>query len=131
MSPELDKVLCEKYPKIFRDRHADMKETCMCWGFDHGDGWYKIVDELCDKIQKHCDERGFQVVALQVKEKFGSLRFYIGPANDYVFDLISEAEHKSIETCEQCGQPGKIRGTGWMYSACDEHTLEEDKDEIS
>ena len=47
MSPELDRQLCERYPLIFKDRHASMQVTAMCWGFDHGDGWFHILDVLC------------------------------------------------------------------------------------
>jgi hypothetical protein len=33
---------------------------------------------------------------------------------------------------EECGAPGKIRGRGWYYTACDKHTREEDlNDDIS
>jgi hypothetical protein len=38
MKQELDEQLCAKYPKIFVNRHADMKTTAMCWGFECGDG---------------------------------------------------------------------------------------------
>ena len=42
MRKELDEKLCEKYPLIFKNRHADMTETAMCWGFECGDGWFNI-----------------------------------------------------------------------------------------
>ena len=31
MRKELDEALCAKYPLIFRDRHANMQVTAMCW----------------------------------------------------------------------------------------------------
>ena len=43
MTGKLDKKLVKKYPKIFRDRHADMKATAMCWGFEHGVTTYKVI----------------------------------------------------------------------------------------
>lgn len=55
MKTELDEELCKKYPKIFRDRYADMRTTAMCWGFDIGDGWYNIIDKLCANIQGRID----------------------------------------------------------------------------
>lgn len=55
MKDELDKQLCEKFPKLFKDRYAPMNSTCMCWGFDHGDGWYNIIRALCSNIQHHVD----------------------------------------------------------------------------
>ena len=60
MRDELDKMLCERYPKMFVNRYADMKETAMCWGFDIGDGWFNIIDHLCNNIQSHIDWRNSQ-----------------------------------------------------------------------
>ena len=50
MKKELDEALCAKYPLVFRDRHAPMQATAMCWGFDCGDGWYTIIDVLCGML---------------------------------------------------------------------------------
>ena len=50
MRKELDEKLCEKYPLIFKNRHADMTETAMCWGFECGDGWFNIIDVLCGML---------------------------------------------------------------------------------
>ena len=47
MKKELDEALCAKYPLVFRDRHANMQVTAMCWGISVGDGWYNIIDILC------------------------------------------------------------------------------------
>lgn len=146
MKQELDEQLCARYPKIFVDRHADMRTTAMCWGFECGDGWYNILDQLCGNIQSHIDwsiknnawdvEKDSknirsivpQVVAAQVKEKFGSLRFYYDGGDDYIQGLSVMAESMSMVTCETCGAPGKTRGRGWMYTACDTHAQEGDKE---
>jgi hypothetical protein len=127
MREELDNKLCEKYPKIFADRNRPMTETCMCWGFECGDGWFNIIDQLCSNIQHHIDwknrteEKVAQVVAEQVKEKFGTLRFYVRGGDDYTNGLISMAESMSSVTCEECGNPGKTGGTGWVSTLCEEH----------
>lgn len=127
MSPELDAKLVEKYPKIFSGRLGSPQETLMCFGFEHGDGWYNIIDKLCDNIQSHIDwynrdgEKVPQLVAVQVKEKFGTLRFYTNPTTDYFRGLIDMAEAMSEITCEVCGTPGKRRGGGWIKTLCDEH----------
>lgn len=47
MNPELDKKLVEKYPLIFRNRRNGQVLKDACWGFEHGDGWYNILDALC------------------------------------------------------------------------------------
>jgi hypothetical protein len=135
MKDELDKILCERYPKIFRDRNKNMQETCMCWGFCHGDGWFGILDAACKNIQNHADTKRkqepfasmtdeefdelHQPVASQVKEKFGGLRFYIDNADDYVYGIVSMAESMSYRTCESCGSPGTKRGKSWIKTLCD------------
>jgi len=55
MSPELDKYLCEKYPKIFSERNKSPQESCMHWGLECGDGWFSIIESLCYRIQNHID----------------------------------------------------------------------------
>jgi hypothetical protein len=146
MRQELDEKLCKDYPKIFANRFGDMKETAMCWGFDCGDGWYNILNALCSNIQQHIDwqkcRREYllkdnphdfeipneipQVVTDQIKEKFGTLRFYYH-GGDYVIDgMVRMAESMSAVMCETCGAPGERRGRGWIYTACDAHTREED-----
>jgi hypothetical protein len=134
MNEKLDEQLCARYPKIFVNRHADMTTTAMCWGISCGDGWYNILDQLCHNIQSHTDWQNretvkvSQVVASQVKEKFGGLRFYYNGGDDYIHGLTTMAESMSEVTCETCGCPGRSRGSGWVYTACDTHTNPEDKD---
>ena len=141
MKQELDKLLCEKYPKMMVNRNKNMQETCMCWGFDCGDGWFQILDQLMGNIQHHIDwaekqrnERLAEIVAGdfrevpesipqvtldQVKEKFGTLRFYYSGGDDYISGLVSMAESMTGVTCEECGNPGKSRGGGWIHTYCE------------
>ena len=67
------------------------------------------------------DILGWDGEVLQVKEKFGGLRFYVNSATEEMYRLISEAESQSYEICEECGKPGtlsqKIKG-GWMKTLC-------------
>jgi len=148
MKKELDDLLCSRYPKIFADRNLPMNETAMCWGFTCGDGWFNIIDKLCNNIQSHIDwsekqrdwevkkgqetgQPGYprtahvpQVVATQVKEKFGTLRFYYNGGDDYISGLVSMAESMSAVTCEVCSSPGTQQGGGWIRTLCDKHEEE-------
>jgi hypothetical protein len=130
MKQELDEYLCKVYPKIFKDRHGNMKETLMCWGFECGDGWFQIINQLCNNIQHHIDWKNKdsevvpQVVAMQIKEKFGTLRFYYSGGDDYINGLCAMAESMSGVTCEVCGKPGESRNEGWIKVLCDEHNEE-------
>ncbi len=83
--------------------------------------------EIVEEEPRSVTELISQVVVTQVKEKFGTLRFYYtGGGDRYVDGLVGMAEEMSSVTCETCGAPGKLRGRGWYYTACDEHTKKED-----
>lgn len=150
MREELDKLLCKKYPKMMVNRNKPMQETCMCWGFECGDGWFNILDQLMANIQHHIDwkekQRNWiivsnskmapeemqevppeiqQVTLDQVKEKLGTLRFYYSGGDDYISGLVSMAESMSGVTCEKCGKPGETMGTRWFTTRCEEHKPKE------
>lgn len=121
MSPELDKKLCEDFPKIFAQRNGSPKETAFAFGFECGDGWYDLIAVLCCNIQAHLDYNADvpQVVAMQVKEKFGTLRFYVHGGDEYITGAISMAESMSSRICEICSDKGNIRNDGWITTRCD------------
>ena len=143
MRQELDALLCEKYPKMMVNRNKDMQETCMCWGFECGDGWFDLLDQLMGNIQHHIDwkekQRNWaiewnkenpnepreipdlvsQVTLDQVKEKFGTLRFYYSGGDDRIDGMVTLAEGMSGVICEGCGNPGKRRGGGWIHTYCE------------
>jgi len=124
MKKELDEKLVEKYPLIFKDINADMKMTAMCWGFECDDGWYWLIDNLCDSIQSYIDNNKHltieQIVATQVKEKFGGLRFYVNGGNEYIDGMVSFAENLSYRICEDCGSTENVtQSDGWIYTRCE------------
>jgi len=84
MKTELEQKLVQKYPKIFINYGKSPQESCMAFGFEHRDGWYLLIDMLCASIQFYLDQTPNipQVHADQVKEKFGSLRFYFSGGDD-------------------------------------------------
>ena len=56
---------------------------------------------------------------IQVKEKFGGLRFYIDGGNNYIDGMISLAEDMSYRICEICGTSKNIGQTsGWITTIC-------------
>ena len=163
-----------------------MAESCMFWGVEVGDGWYDLIDALCESFSstystsiglapEEVEEYGEryqdydkttqlpagpvvahdyfsidppQVVADQVKEKFGSLRFYyhlefdpkllkLAETNKDAKDVIDRysayydgvthhAETYSLRTCEITGKPGTLGATGkdgrggWWSVRCQE-----------
>lgn len=121
MTPEAEKRLLDKYPKIFAGYYLPMTETAMCWGVDCGDGWYVLIDQLCSALQWDTDHnREPQIVATQVKEKFGTLNFYTQGATDKQFGMIKMVEYLSSTVCERCGANGATTSssTGWLTTLC-------------
>lgn len=62
-----------------------------------------------------------QVVAVQVKEKYGGLRFYYSGGDEIIDAYLRFAEYLSERTCDVCGAPGKQRDDGWIVTRCDAH----------
>ena len=132
MTEEKDRLLSERYPEIFKDHRRGARETPASFGFDCSDGWFDIIDALCKNIQDHLThhrarrhmtaeefDESLQVRAVQVKEKFGGLRFYVSGGDEYTRGLIAMAESFSYRTCEDCGAPGTSRTGGWIRTLCD------------
>ena len=61
-----------------------------------------------------------QVVALQVKEKFGTLRFYYSGGDEAIEGMVGLAEQMSGTTCEECGSFSSSVGytLGWISVIC-------------
>jgi hypothetical protein len=112
MSPDLTQKLLDKYPKLFSNGQF--------WGFECGDGWYDILDNLCGAIAEYTYNSDDLYVD-QVKEKFGRLRFYLSKEDDVMHGMISMAEYMSGQICETCGNRGETRGGSWMVTLCDLH----------
>ncbi len=119
MNKENDEFLCTTYPRLYRDRRGSPQQTCMAWGFPSGDGWFYLIRKLSERLEA----LGGSIVASQVKEKFGGLRFYIhseyGEIPAEAFDLCHEAESDSWKICQRCGSPGSLRTGGWSRTLCD------------
>jgi hypothetical protein len=80
-----------------------------------GDGWLGLLKDLIEDLIK----LGWNKQILQIKEKFGGLRFYINGASVEIHDRIRQAEEESYRTCEECGKPGEARKGGWIKTLCD------------
>ena len=127
MSPEKEQLLYERYPLIFANRN---REGMFWYGIECGDGWFNIIDRLCNNIQKHInnlnrhEELVEQVVVDQIKEKFAGLRFYCEGGDSAIYGMIDMAESMSEVTCEECGAPGTVYGKGWFRVHCEQHRRE-------
>ena len=124
MKQELQKTLFEKYPEFFEYlKNEEPLIRPMEFGFECGDGWYTIIEGLMRSIQTYIqtEKKDIAIDLLQVKEKFGGLRFYIYEGDDYINELIRLTEELSYETCEFCGTTNNIgRTRGWIFTICKE-----------
>jgi hypothetical protein len=61
--------------------------------------------------------------AVQVKEKFAGLRFYVRGATTEQYQLIEFAEALSYRICESCGsmKDTRVYRLGWWRTLCPEH----------
>ena len=122
--------LCTKFQKMIPHREWNKDSPIRLFGFECGEGWAVLLKVLMDNIQRHIDwenrqsEVVPQVVLEQVKEKFGTLRFYYQGGDEYVHGLVSLAESMSAHICEDCGDTGTTRGGGWVRTLCDKHEQE-------
>jgi len=210
MKAKFEEILWEKFPLLYADRNESLKRSLMGFGFECDDGWYKIIYELSEKLEKEIEQyikdnpklecyscgcekdKHLRMVgctntlvfprrikyyrssyktskwrktinkfinkvspflnkilfylpgkkvpcrckayspshprAIQVKEKYGTLRFYLSHETDKMERLISEAESKTSTTCESCGSEGEVRNDGWVATRCDECYEEGRKD---
>jgi len=112
MNEKNTEYLFNKYPKLYAQKDLPNTVSLMGYGFP-GDGWFDLIDELSSKLQDLCDQKGFQIEAVQVKSKWGGLRFYIAATDteeikedDYqeLRKIIGEAERLSFEICQFCGK---------------------------
>ena len=155
MTKELEKKLEEAFPfmrkgKSLEQQRADnyIDDLYSAFGVECRDGWYDLITELCEEIMKaYTDEgRPMDMVVDQIKEKYGTLRFYYhfggqsetiqsldvmgvggirmmsksAPFEDKIASIVAKYEEKSAHICEDCGSPGVLRpDLGWVLTLCD------------
>lgn len=89
--------------------------------FECGKGWHPIISKLLTAIVKD----PVPVTVMQIKEKFGGLRFYYDGGSEFTEKLVRAAEEECSRTCEFCGEPGEERNLPWIRTLCDKHYEEE------
>lgn len=113
-----ERELFTDFPTFFQPDKTPA-ETLMCFGFECSDGWFELIYKLCEDIKKLNPPENFEVI--QVKEKFGGLRFYADNGTSEIYERIHQAEQDSYTICENCGAPaaGAKRIRGWVSTLCE------------
>jgi len=117
MKEELAEKLLNKFPDMFTQPSRGKRKNSLISNIACGDGWFDIIWKLCEEIE------AMRPTVMQIKEKFGGLRFYASFPKDYSeqgWALVRKAEEQASETCEECGEPGEFRvRNGWRMLSCD------------
>ena len=87
--------------ETFRERYPVLFSKCR--SFTCGHGWFDLLDTLCKQITEAVEAGAPPAYATQVKEKFGTLRFYFFGGNEEIEKLVKAAVEASAATCEECG----------------------------
>ena len=126
MRQDLQQKFYDRWPKWFEGRHLSIQESLMPFGFDHGDGWFELEWRLCEDLEKLLGEHLDSYRLVQIKEKFGTLRWYDnGNYPDHLYsaiqDRVYDAELESSRVCELCGKPGRLNtDRAWWQTLCEE-----------
>lgn len=118
-----------RYPRVFgRGTHApDQSVGTVYWEF--GYGWDTLIENLAAAIDREIErdpsltEGDMPFHIQQMKEKFGTLRFYYSGGNDRIHGLVNLTENLSASVCEVCGTLGtlcKKSGGSWVKTLCED-----------
>jgi hypothetical protein len=146
MASDLSELI-ERHPSLFRGEPPRVSSHVPR-------GWFALVDELCVDLETALgDELVQRFAVVQIKEKFGGLRFYFSldgkedmfmdfhspdgartvvkqaedahPVMNELRTVIANAVKRSQRTCMECGELGKRENFGgWLAVLCDRHAAE-------
>jgi len=93
---------------------------------DCGPGWRGLLNSACDRINEALDAEE-RVAVQQIKEKYGTLRFYwqgtlSTKSRAKVEEAVALAEARSACTFEECAEEGRLyRAGGVLMTRCEAH----------
>jgi len=118
MDERLENYLKESYPEILPEK----------FHFECGDGWFLILNGAFREMMSIKSMTRFKDAlypeVMQIKEKFGTMRFYIAPLDggqeyyDRIYTIVTMAETLSHRTCESCGRAAFPQDQRWMKVHC-------------
>lgn len=137
MTKEENKKIVEKFPFLLpRNRYTGAVVPDYDYSYTEYDampeGWRKAFGiKMCEEIQKELDKSPSlkeQYCITQIKEKYGSLRWYSNFYTTEIEKIIQRYENISKRTCICCGAPATKISTGWISPYCNK-CAEKDPDE--
>lgn len=120
-------ILLTKYPFLKIDEYGKKKNKIILTTTELDgmpEGWRKAFGEqMCKEIKSSMTKKELKnYKVLQIKEKFGGLRWYDSCGSRSVTSgIIEKYEKISFSTCVICGKPhSRFITTGWMSPYCKE-----------
>lgn len=128
---EYNKKLIEKYPFLLpRSRWTGDVVADYDYSYTEldnmPDGWRKafgeqMCEEICNVLKKYEALDDYRI--MDIKEKYGGLRWYDSGVNKECYDEYHEILNKYCEmsyyTCIKCGQVATKVSLGWISPFCD------------
>jgi hypothetical protein len=127
MNKELQSYLINKFPKLYTEGRENTPFSL--FQFECDDGWFRIILWLSRYLQSYIDQQNEysakypdrylpvkQIKVVQVKEKFGTLRYYVDGGNENTQNVISFVEYISGYICETTGKTEDVgfNKKGWI-----------------
>lgn len=126
MKPELEEYLFKNFPKLYTELE-DNNSFTVC-KFECEKGWFRIILWLSRYLHQYIDHQNkaakkcpdyyqpvSQIKILQIKEKYGTLKFHVEGGNQHTKSIISFVEYISGFVCEFTG---KIDNIGFNKNGC-------------
>ena len=118
-----NKELIKKYP-FLRIRNAmtgkitrGYKQTYLDW---MPGGWrFAFSDLLVDEISRALGKQAKHYRIMDIKEKFGGLRWYDENGNEETYRIVFRYEQLSKLVCIRCGAKATKISKGWISPYCD------------
>ena len=131
---------------LYCNKNLPMTQSLCCFGWECGSGWFYVLNEMSCKLEAlnllYYPKYKVKIQADQVKEKFGTLRFYfsvicediehtkeqevvITAMNSWAEEIVHWAEDECYKTCEECGRQigtdwsPRCETSGWITYLCD------------
>lgn len=122
-----NRLIAVRYNRALKKALAgDITSLLKHYDFSKSTAKMSVEKDIADPHFRQVNDACPQVTVQQVKEKFGTLRFYHSGGDEYINGLVVMAESMSGVTCEECGAPGSRGGVHWITTLCDVHRVERD-----
>lgn len=114
MRKELELKLQEEFEFMWQNNMDEEREIYRRWGCECSDGWYDILHDCCNQIKERYLQAGMEIdfEPAQIKEKWGTLRFYYGykdaPCGIVAVDFIGSGVSIRFDSNRKSGDTDSV-----------------------